>query len=112
VEHVGITGRYGIGENRPDGDLEAMERLRRLLKPKGVMLLTIPVGEDAVFAPLHRVYGEKRLPQLLDGLIIEKEEFWIRDKIAHWTLSDKATALKQPSQPYWFGLGLFSLRRP
>ena len=57
VEHVGLAGRYGVTENRPNGDLEAMARLRELMKPGGVMLLTIPVGRDAVFAPLCRVYA-------------------------------------------------------
>src|SRR5207245_201498 len=59
VEHVGIAGRYGVTESAADGDLAAMTRLRRWLKPGGVMLLTVPVGHDAVFAPLTRVYGRR-----------------------------------------------------
>lgn len=51
VEHVGLVGRYSVTKERPNGDLEAMARLRILMKPGGVMLLTIPVGKDAVFAP-------------------------------------------------------------
>ncbi|MGB9591418.1 MAG: methyltransferase domain-containing protein, partial [Candidatus Kryptoniota bacterium] len=49
VEHVGLVGRYGVTEDRPNGDLEAMARLKELMKPGGIMLLTIPVGQDAVF---------------------------------------------------------------
>lgn len=33
VEHVGLVGRYSVTESRPDGDLEAMARLRELMKP-------------------------------------------------------------------------------
>jgi len=35
VEHVGLAGRYGVTKSRPDGDLEAMARLRDLMKPGG-----------------------------------------------------------------------------
>ena len=35
VEHVGLAGRYGTTYSRPDGDLEAMARLRDLMKPGG-----------------------------------------------------------------------------
>lgn len=65
VEHVGLAGRYGVTEDRSDGDLEAMNRLRELMNHEGIMILTVPVGQDAVFAPFHRVYGEQRLPKLL-----------------------------------------------
>jgi hypothetical protein len=41
------------------------------------MLLTIPAGEDAVFAPLTRIYGSQRLPQLLKGYTVEKDIFWV-----------------------------------
>jgi len=66
VEHVGLVGRYSVSEPLPDGDLEAMRTLRSLMKPKGIQLLTIPVGRDSVFYPWHRVYGKARLPLLLD----------------------------------------------
>lgn len=118
VEHVGLVGRYGVSEDRPDGDLEAMNRLRELMKPNGVMLLTIPVGQDAVFAPLHRVYGRKRLPRLLSGYIVEKEEFWVKDKKNRWVLCDMETALnfkasvKSNLLRNIYALGLFVLRKP
>jgi SAM-dependent methyltransferase len=92
VEHVGLAGRYGVTENRPDGDLEAMARLKKLMKSDGIMLLTIPVGCDAVFPPLTRIYGKKRLPLLLEGFIVEKEIFWIKDDKNRWKLTDKETA--------------------
>src|SRR3990172_11938288 len=56
VEHVGLAGRYGSLED-PNGDLKAMRLLRTLLKPGGRMLLTIPVGQDQVCRPYHRIYG-------------------------------------------------------
>ncbi len=57
------------------------------------MLLTIPVGQDAVFAPLCRVYGAQRLPQLLSGYRVEKDVFWMKDTENRWVLCDSDTAL-------------------
>lgn len=94
IEHVGLVGRYGVTEERNDGDLEAMRRLRALMKAEGVMLMTIPVGQDAVFAPLCRVYGAQRLPRLLEGYTVLQEEFWIKsDEQNQWSLTTKTEAL-------------------
>ena len=112
IEHVGIAGRYGVRDERADGDLIAMARLRALMKPAGVMLLTIPVGGDAIFAPWHRVYGPERLPRLLEGFTVESREFWVKDPENRWAPSDERTALAAPSRERLYGLGGFVLRRP
>jgi SAM-dependent methyltransferase len=117
VEHVGLAGRYGVTEDRPDGDLEAMAWLRDLMKPGGVMLLTIPVGQDAVFAPLTRIYGAQRLPRLLESYEVVKEAFWVKDDKNRWMLCDRDTALNfKASAGSWnplqnvYALGCFVLR--
>lgn len=111
IEHVGLAGRYGVTEDLLDGDLDAMERLKMLLKPEGIMLLTIPVGKDAVFPPLHRVYGEARLPLLLSGYIIEKEQYWTKDMENKWIPVTKKEALNRFPQERLYGLGCFILKR-
>jgi SAM-dependent methyltransferase len=93
VEHAGLAGRYSVTQDNPDGDLEAMARLRKLMKTGGTMLLTIPVGRDAVFRPLSRIYGVQRLPKLIDGYLLKKEEYWVKDGRNQWVASDKKTAL-------------------
>jgi glycosyltransferase involved in cell wall biosynthesis/SAM-dependent methyltransferase len=119
VEHVGLASRYGVTEDRPNGDLEAMARLRELMKPGGIMLLTIPVGRDAVFAPLCRVYGRERLLLLLEGYIVEKEAFWVKDRKNRWVQTDRETALDfEATAGSWdslqnvYSLGCFVLRKP
>lgn len=109
VEHVGLAGRYG-SPDLPDGDREAMRKLHDLAKPAGKMLLTIPVGRDAVFAPLHRVYGEERLPRLLEGWAIEKQEFWVRQADGRWAQVERSDALALQPQATLYGLGLFVLK--
>lgn len=93
VEHVGLAGRYGVADDRTDGDLEAMRRLRDLMVPSGTMLLTVPVGVDASFRPYCRVYGAERLPRLLEGYHVEREDFWIKDASNRWLQSDRTGAL-------------------
>ncbi|MGH7682684.1 MAG: class I SAM-dependent methyltransferase [Candidatus Eiseniibacteriota bacterium] len=110
VEHVGVPGRYGVTTERADGDLAAMKRLGSLLKPGGLMLVTVPVGTDAVFAPWHRVYGAARLPQLLDGFAVDVRAYWRKDPTNRWVESDEASALAAPSRERLYGLGCFVLR--
>jgi SAM-dependent methyltransferase len=119
IEHVGLVGRYGVSQTRPDGDLEAMQRLLPLMKPDGMMLLTIPCGQDATFIPVHRVYGKQRLPQLLQGYAVQKEEFWTKDSMNRWGTADRDSALLfRPTADLAdpvsssYALGCFVLRRP
>jgi SAM-dependent methyltransferase len=109
IEHVGLSGRYG-SVDRPDGDLEAMAALRGLLAPDGMMVMTIPVGQDAVFRPSHRIYGRERLPRLLNGWKIERKEFWTKDGDNRWVPVDETKALNQPGSESYYGLGLYVLR--
>jgi Caenorhabditis protein of unknown function, DUF268 len=112
IEHVGLAGRYGVTESRPDGDIEAMVILKNLVKPGKIMLLTIPVGRDRLFKPLHRVYGQDRLPKLLKGWEIQKNEFWIKDALNRWIFVEESAALNIEPVKHCYGLGLFVLRRP
>jgi SAM-dependent methyltransferase len=106
VEHVGLAGRYGSADT-PDGDLEAMAVLRDLLAPDGRMLMTVPVGQDLVCPPLHRIYGAKRLPRLLEGYEVEEEQYWA--KHAAWERTDREKALATRGSRSFYSLGLFVL---
>jgi len=111
VEHVGLAGRY-TSAGRPDGDLEAMQRLLALTKPGGTMLLTVPVGEDRVIAPLHRVYGAGRLARLLDGWQVKEKEFWAKNETNRWLVCSEDAALSVEPTRTVYALGCFVLRRP
>lgn len=119
VEHVGLVGRYGVTEALPNGDLEAMRRLFECLVPGGMMLLTVPVGKDAVFEPMTRVYGQERLPKLLVGFEVEREEFWVKDELNRWVKASKeeatgvdASAGAPEPASNLYSLGCFVLRKP
>lgn len=110
IEHIGLSTRYGEEKSQNCTDLKAMELLYKLLKSGSTMLLTLPVGRDSLFYPLHRVYGEKRLPKLIYGWKIIRKEYWIKNKFNRWIISEEKIALNiEPSQ-YYYGLGLFVMQ--
>jgi SAM-dependent methyltransferase len=118
VEHVGVAGRYGIAVQQDEGDLEALRKFARVLKPSGLLIMTAPCGMDAVMAPWCRVYGPERLPRLLSPLRLEKERFWVKDEENRWTEVGRETALKfqprhDPANPHGcsYALGGFVLRK-
>jgi len=110
IEHVGLAGRYGVKKEDPNGDIKTMRKMRKILEPQGRMLLTIPVGQDAIFPPFHRIYGKNRLPKLLENFIIEKEEYWVKNDQNKWVLTDRLTALDTIPKENFYGLGCFVLK--
>ncbi len=111
VEHVGLAGRYG-STDRGDGDLEAMTIMREALKPEGRMVMTVPVGQDLVCSPLHRIYGVDRLPGLLADYAVEEQQFWQKSPgRSVWEQTDRETALATQGSASFYALGLFVLTR-
>jgi glycosyltransferase involved in cell wall biosynthesis len=127
IEHIGLPNRYQ--SPIPEGDLIVMEKLHDAIEPDGMLLLTLPIGLDAVFAPYHRVlltlpigldavfapchrvYGEVRLPRLLKGWSIIEEIYWIKQPSNQWLSVSRQEALAQPGSNTHYGLGCFVLRK-
>jgi hypothetical protein len=64
-EHDGL-GRYGDPLN-PEADLEAMNKMKKVIKKEGILFLSVPVGKDLLVWNAHRIYGRIRLPLLMKG---------------------------------------------
>lgn len=64
-EHSGL-GRYGDPLD-PSADLQAMRTAYEYLKDDGILMLGVPLGQDALIWNAHRIYGPQRLPLLLQG---------------------------------------------
>jgi hypothetical protein len=64
-EHDGL-GMYGDPLD-PEGDLKAMQKMKRIVKSGGLMFLSLPVGKDKILYNLCRIYGEVRLIPRLGG---------------------------------------------
>ena len=64
-EHDGL-GMYGDPLD-PEGDLKAMQHMKDVVKPDGLLFLSLPVGKDKVIFNNARIYGRHRLPMLMEG---------------------------------------------
>ncbi len=108
IEHFGLPGRYGVQVDEPDLDLAAMRKLRGLTRR---MILTVPMGMDAVFKPWHRVYGPERLPRLLAGWRVRHEQCWAKLRNDRYEVVDRKTAyLHKPTiDPFYYAVGTFIL---
>ena len=104
IEHFGLSGRYGSAED-PVGDLKAMQKIRSLLSDDGIAMVTIPVGIDVVHRPWHRVYGQQRLPLLLEGFRIVKSRFLVKAPWGPWRETSESIALMHPPDIRRYALG-------
>ena len=118
VEHVGVAGRYGIEVGHENGDIDVMNRFADILKPDGLLIMTVPCGRDAIMTPWCRVYGLQRLPELLASFVISKEEYWVKNSKNQWARTFRENALNfhtcyDPSDPHRcaYALGCFVLRK-
>jgi hypothetical protein len=64
-EHDGL-GAYGDPID-PDGDLKAMAKMKKRIRPGGLLFLAVPTGKDKVVFNQARIYGRVRLPLLMQG---------------------------------------------
>jgi len=110
IEHFGLAGRYGATAD-DDADLKAARKIHSLLAPSGRLLLTIPVGMDAVHVPWHRVYGSERLPRLIEGFTIVEARFWTKSPWQPWYETTMQHALNQPVALQRYALGQFALTK-
>jgi 2-polyprenyl-3-methyl-5-hydroxy-6-metoxy-1,4-benzoquinol methylase len=86
IEHVGL-GAYG--EDAKDGraDIAAMKRMRELVKPGGLLVLTTrfgTAGEDE----FQRTYDRAGLEELLEGWKVDELAILRRDGDTSWSLAD------------------------
>ncbi|HEX8160075.1 MAG TPA: DUF268 domain-containing protein [Solirubrobacteraceae bacterium] len=71
VEHFGLE-HYGLDMSDERLDLKALGRLRELVKPSGLLVLTVPFAAQAAIDGFQRVYDEAGLAELLRGWKVER----------------------------------------
>jgi len=70
VEHIGL-GRYG-DEISPDGDLKAINELKRVLANDGDLLFVVPMGQEPqICFNAHRIYSYDMIMEYFDGFKLE-----------------------------------------
>lgn len=83
IEHIGIGGRHGEKEDLL-ADKKAMIEMSRILKPQGVIILTIPFGEAKIIRPYARIYDSRLVQELIGPLQLVKEAYFMHDENGDW----------------------------
>jgi 2-polyprenyl-3-methyl-5-hydroxy-6-metoxy-1,4-benzoquinol methylase len=69
IEHFGLE-HYGTARGEDRADLQAIGHLRERLRPGGMLILTVPIGEPSVDA-FQRVYDLAGVRELVGGFTLE-----------------------------------------
>ncbi len=99
IEHIGL-GWYG--DEIGDRQLAVMTHIHQLLKPGGLLFVTVPFGRPAL-TPLHRIFDSPGLSHLLSQFEIQTLEYGIKVDEKTWLLpapEEKAGAQKHDGESY------------
>lgn len=102
VEHIGL-GRYG-DKIDPDGDLKAINELKRVLKKGGNLLFVVPVGKPRIQFNGQRIYSYDMIMEYLKELQL-KDYTLIPDKAKRVGIIKSAT--KEITDKQTYGCGCF-----
>lgn len=89
IEHLGLPV-YGQTRVEEDADLRAMERIRSLLRPGGLLIMTSPFGMSHV-EPTQRVYSQQNLSRLLEGFRVNSCRVTRRLDGKTWTMDGQVS---------------------
>jgi hypothetical protein len=87
-----------------------MRKVRGLLQADGRLILTLPLGQDYVLRPWHRIYGRERFPRLIDGFRIIEGRALIRTDGGPWEEVTPEVGLNHPKTPQRYAVGEFVLQ--
>lgn len=107
VEHIGL-GRYGDVLN-PNGDVDAIKELKRVLAPGGNLLFVVPIGKPRIMFNAHRIYSYSQICEYFQGLDL-KEFMLIPDNAHEFGIIYNASEDLVDNQNY--GCGCFWFKKP
>jgi SAM-dependent methyltransferase len=107
LEHIGI-GFYDESQARED-DVVAMDELRRIVKPGGLLVLTVPFGRGGS-GSLQRAYDGPRLRRVTQGWTWTEARFFARH-LASWREVSEEDASREDSVRATRAVATLLLRR-
>lgn len=95
LEHIGLSGRYGVTEEDLEGDARAVKEIGRILRPSGILLCTVPYGREAkIIKPLQKIYDGLSLDTLFYSWIRKDEIWYCRGDDGYWNPLSNKEAVK------------------
>ncbi len=108
IEHVGL-GRYGDPID-PEGDVKAINELKRVVAPGGSLLIVVPLGESRIEYNAHRIYSYEAMTGLvLDNDFVLHEYAYIPQRTEEGPL--KRYADKDAGKDAYYACGCFWFKR-
>ena len=106
IEHIGL-GRYGDALD-PEGDIKAINEIKRVLSPGASLLFVVPVGKPRLLFNAHRIYSYRQICDFFSDYILVEFSL-IPDSKGHGII-ENATEIISDSCLY--GCGCFWFKRP
>lgn len=107
LEHFGL-GRYGDQVNF-DGHILGLNNLYKILKPRGRLYLSVPIGKQRIEFNAHRVFSIAYLLELLEGKFTIEKFSYVNDK---GDLVEDVDVHSEPASNNFhckYGCGIFEL---
>jgi hypothetical protein len=104
VEHIGL-GRYGDPID-PQGTIKAAFELQRIMRSRGKLFISLPIGRERVCFNAHRVHAPDSVIRMFEQL-----------KLVEFSFVDDAGQLKESqvlsaASELQYGCGLFVFEKP
>jgi len=109
LEHLGL-GRYGDPID-VSGHLKGFENLAKILKPRGRLYVSVPIGPERIEFNAHRVFSLKTLVQLFQERFSLERFSYIDDDNRFFEDVALSEALIQKNADVDFGCGIFELQK-
>ena len=92
IEHVGLGAygepAYGSRDHGEGADAAFLDRVRELLSPEGLLILTVPYGTRGI-TELERIYDEESLNNLLADWEVHERQIVARRDPLIWEVDEK-----------------------
>jgi hypothetical protein len=98
IEHIGL-GRYGDPID-PDGDIKAINELKRVCARNGNLLIVVPVGKKSIQFNAHRIYDPFDIVSYMDDAFKLKNFSLVND---HGAFINDASLENAAQQQYGCG---------
>ena len=80
IEHIGL-GRYGDPLD-PWGSEKAINEIKRVIKPQGILLISLPVDEiNKIYFNAHRAFTREYIMSLFDGFELMEEKYQYKKRL-------------------------------